>query len=285
MKTKRVTKIIFLPLICIIIIILVVCGAKFFDYYSVFPDKYIDENILSMKSSQVVSLDGSIKTPTGIAYDEAEDTFWLCDHGDEDKPFSIYELSRDFCLTGKEIKLIDILDAECNLQGITYDSQDDSFWIAVGDKIVEVDKDGKKLNEVVLDQFEKFKSNGIAYDKKTDSLWVLCYRRLLINCSKDGKVKKSVQCNISDQDQLLFVDSNTLYFSAGADYNGDDNFIMKVDTNTKIIKTIYRLEDSFAVEGISVLDGKLYVVNDGIYHNAKIRDNYISCYDIFLAEQ
>ena len=279
MKTKRVIKIIFLPLICIIAIILA-CGVKFFSEYSVSPGKYVSGDTLSMKSSQIIGLDNSIKTPTGVAYDEAAGTFWLCDYGSEDKPCSIYELSKDFRLTGKEIKLTSILDKDWNLQGITYDSQDDSFWIAVGNKIVEVDKDGKELNEIVLDQFDKFKSNGIAYDKETDSLWILCDRKLLINCSKNGKVQKSIKCNISDQDHLFFVDSSSLYISAGADYNGDDNFIMEVEVDTKKIKALYRLEDSFAVEGISVLDGKLYVINDGIFHNAKIKDNYVSCYDL-----
>ncbi|MFQ9014718.1 MAG: hypothetical protein ACLR6S_12295 [Lacrimispora saccharolytica] len=279
MKTKRVIKIIFVPLICIIAIILA-CGVKFFSKYSVSPGKYVSGDTLSMKSSQIIGLDNSIKTPTGVAYDEAAGTFWLCDYGSEDKPCSIYELSKDFRLTGKEIKLTSILDKDWNLQGITYDSQDDSFWIAVGNKIVEVDKDGKELNEIVLDQFDKFKSNGIAYDKETDSLWILCDRKLLINCSKNGKVQKSIKCNISDQDHLFFVDSSSLYISAGADYNGDDNFIMEVEVDTKKIKALYRLEDSFAVEGISVLDGKLYVINDGIFHNAKIKDNYVSCYDL-----
>lgn len=279
MKTKRVIKIIFVPLICIIAIILA-CGVKFFSKYSVSPGKYVSGDTLSMKSSQIIGLDNSIKTPTGVAYDEAAGTFWLCDYGSEDKPCSIYELSKDFRLTGKEIKLTSILDKDWNLQGITYDSQDDSFWIAVGNKIVEVDKDGKELNEIVLDQFDKFKSNGIAYDKETDSLWILCDRKLLINCSKNGKVQKSIKCNISDQDHLFFVDSSSLYISAGADYNGDDNFIMEVEVDTKKIKALYRLEDSFAVEGISMLDGKLYVINDGIFHNAKIKDNYVSCYDL-----
>jgi len=278
MKIKRVIKIMFVPLICIIVIILAY-GMKLFSN-SVSPSKYVNIDTQSMKSSQIISLDSLIKTPTGIAYDEAEGTFWLCDYGSEDKPCSIYELSKNFCLTGKAIKLTSIMDTDWNLQGITYDSQDDSFWIAVGNKIVEVDKNGKKLNEVVLEQFEKFKSNGIAYDKETDSLWILCYQKLLINCSKNGKVQKSIKCNISDQDHLFCVGSSSLYISAGADYNGDNNFIMEVEIDTNKIKTLYRLEDSFAIEGISVLDEKLYVVNDGIFHNAKIKDNYVSCYDL-----
>lgn len=279
MKIKRVIKIMFVPLIGIIVFILA-CGVKFFSEYSVSPSKYVGGDTLSMKSNQIISLDSSIRTPTGVAYDEVRGTFWLCDYGSEDKPCSIYELSKDFCLTGKAIKLTSILDTDWNLQGITYDSQDDSFWIAVGNKIVEVDKDGKELNEIVLDQFEKFKANGIAYDKETDSLWILCYRKLLINCSKDGKIQKSIKCNISDQDHLFFADSSNLYISAGADYNGDDNFIMEVEVDTKKIKALYRLEDSFAVEGITVIDKRLYVVNDGIFHNAKIKDNYVSCYDL-----
>lgn len=264
---------------CIIIITLAY-GMKFFSEYSVSPSKYVSKDTLSMKSSQIISLDNLIKTPTGVAYDEIGGTFWLCDYGAEDKPGSIYELSKDFHLTGKTIELTSIWDTDWNLQGITYDLKDDSFWIAVGNKIVEVDKDGKEINEIMLDQFKRFKSNGIAYDKETDSLWILCYRKLLINCSKDGKVQKSIKCNISDQDHLFFVNSSSLYISAGADYNGDDNFIMEVDVDTRKTKTLYRLEDSFAVEGISVLGGRLFVVNDGIFHNAKIKDNYVSCYDL-----
>ena len=172
------------------------------------------------------------------------------------------------------------MDVDWNLQGITYDSQEDSFWIAVGNKVVEVDKEGNELSEIVLAQFGKFKSNGIAYDKESNSLWILCDRKLLINCSKNGIVQRSIECNISDQDHLFWVDASCLYISAGADYNGDDNFIMEFELDTKKIKVLYRLEDSFAIEGIFVLDGKLYVINDGNYHDAKIKNNYVSCYDL-----
>lgn len=279
MKTKRVIKIIFISLICIIIILLVY-GPKILDKYSVSPDKYIDRDTISMKSSQIIGLDSSIKTPTGVTYDEVAGTFWLCDYGNEDKQCSIYELSKDFRLTGREIELTSILDVDWNLQGITYDSQEDSFWIAVGNKVVEVDKEGNELSEIVLAQFGKFKSNGIAYDKESNSLWILCDRKLLINCSKNGIVQRSIECNISDQDHLFWVDASCLYISAGADYNGDDNFIMEFELDTKKIKVLYRLEDSFAIEGIFVLDGKLYVINDGNYHDAKIKNNYVSCYDL-----
>lgn len=254
---------------------------RFISGYSISPDKFINNSTISMSSSELIRLDDVIKVPTGIAYDSDSGTFWICDYEVADKFCYVYEFSKDFQFTGNEIAIVVNSEEEWNLQGITYDTKDKAFWIATGNKVIEVDKNGNVLNEIILDQLKNYKSNGLAYDKETDSLWILCYQKLLINCSKDGKVLKTIRCNIKDQDQLFFVDSSTLYFSAGADYNGDSNFIIEINVDEQEIKARYRLIDSFAIEGIYILGDKLYVVNDGTFHNAQIKDNYISCYDLF----
>lgn len=43
-------------------------------------------------------------------------------------------------------------------------------------------------------------------------------------------------------------------------------------------KFVYRVNESYAVEGILVKDSTLFVVNDGIYHEAKIKNNYVQEY-------
>lgn len=36
----------------------------------------------------------------------------------------------------------------------------------------------------------------------------------------------------------------------------------------------------FAIEGIIVIDDKMYILNDGKYHKAKMQDSYIAVYDL-----
>lgn len=45
-------------------------------------------------------------------------------------------------------------------------------------------------------------------------------------------------------------------------------------------KIKYILKDSFAIEGISIIDNDILILNDGYYHNAKVAENQINYYSI-----
>lgn len=230
---------------------------------------------------------GSGFTCTGLAYDNVDDVFWVGNYGSE-YPKSdvvlptIIKMSKDFKEIEDEIRIYEIFpDRNINLQGVAYDNSDDSLWFADGEYIQHVSKEGIDLGFIELGDYQKYKSNGICYDEKTDSLWVLFYYNYLVNFSKDGIVLEVMECDYVDQDQLCIDESgNNLYFSVGADYKGDENYLCKVDLNAKKISVSYKLLGSYAVEGISILDRQLYVMNDGHFHSALINSNLVNKYKL-----
>ena len=87
------------------------------------------------------------------------------------------------------------------------------------------------------------------------------------------------------QDQLwLDETNNVMYFTAGINYSGDilkgDNALWSVDLDTGAVSEAYAFADSYAVEGICMSEGKMYVLNDGYYHSARIPVNQVNIYDI-----
>ena len=68
-----------------------------------------------------------------------------------------------------------------------------------------------------------------------------------------------------------------IYFSAGADYHGD-SYIYTVDLKTSKVEPLYILKDSYAIEGITIVNNVLYVLNDGYYHDAQISVNQVNMY-------
>lgn len=110
-----------------------------------------------------------------------------------------------------------------------------------------------------------------------NTLWTLT-NNYLYNCSYDGVVQKSIKIHIKGQDQLFLDEKNDLiYFSAGADYHGD-SYIYTVDLKTSKVKPLYVLKDSYAIEGITIVDDVLYVLNDGYYHDAETPINQVNMY-------
>lgn len=85
-----------------------------------------------------------------------------------------------------------------------------------------------------------------------------------------------LNCDIKDQDQLLIIDGELL-FTAGADYLGDKNYLYRINKDGKC-RLLGPLKNSYAVEGMVFIDDSLYVFNDGYYHDAKIKKNYVAVY-------
>ncbi len=77
----------------------------------------------------------------------------------------------------------------------------------------------------------------------------------------------------------MFLDEENelIYFSAGADYHGD-SYIYTVDLKTNKVEPLYILKDSYAIEGITIVNNVLYVLNDGYYHDAQISVNQVNMY-------
>lgn len=216
-----------------------------------------------------------------MSYEKNEDVFYVGNIG-KTLPTSngfkstIVKLSKNGTVNLGEIKLYNIFPTMLDIQGITIDENDDTIWFcSTGEnKIRHITKAGVEIESIDLD-----KPTGIVYDNRTNTLWVLTYTKLL-NINKDGKIIDSINISIEGQDQLFLDESkNIMYFTAGVNYHSD-NYVYKIDLSTKKIDLVFKLKDSYCVEGIYIENGIMYILNDGYYHSGKNPINQLNKYDI-----
>lgn len=222
-------------------------------------------------------------TCTGLCYDKTGQTWGIGNYGREkrgDKDFypSIVNVSADF----SEINYVISLDRDdqVDIQGVAYDEETSSLWYTNGERVINCDPiTGEEICGFTIGDYSKFKANGICFDSKDQTLWVLCKYKYLLHFSKDGTLIDEVVCEYLNQDHIYMDDDGLLYISVGADYQGEKNYVLCMDREANIQK-LYQVKGSYAIEGIVLMDNRLYVVNDGIYHESKIKKNYIQIYDI-----
>ncbi len=225
-------------------------------------------------------------TCTGLAWDAKAGEFLLGNIG-QDLPTTeglrstIVRMSSDFSTVKGEINLYGTFPEMKDIQGLCVDGADSTIWFcSFGEgKVRHITREGEPLSEVDVEQ-----PTGIAYDSRTDCVWVLTYSQL-IRMSKDGVAQESFDVSVKGQDQLwLDEGANVMYFTGGLNYNGGlfkgDNAVYAVDLSSGEVSERYNLADSWAVEGLYIADGKMYVLNDGYYHSAKVRVNEVCVYDI-----
>ena len=217
-------------------------------------------------------------TCTGLYWDKEEESFFIGNAGKykpNDKTFqaSIEIVEKDFSAIKGDIPCYLKFENMRDIQGVTK-STDGTIWLcSYGEnKVRHIDEKGNELGN-----FDIKEPSGIANDSKSNTLWTLT-NNYLYNCSYDGVVQKSIKIHIKGQDQLFLDEKNDLiYFSAGADYHGD-SYIYTVDLKTSKVKPLYVLKDSYAIEGITIVDDVLYVLNDGYYHDAETPINQVNMY-------
>lgn len=270
MKMKNYKKIVSLTML-VITIFLIGCGKQ--------------EGIISKSIIQVPDVEGGLEgkgfTCTGLTYDNKEDVFYVANIGKatpktEGFKSTIVKVSKDFKENLGEIKLYETFKEMSDIQGLTIDYSDNSFWFCSfsENKIRHIDKYGKDLGYI---DFEK--PTGIVYDNRTDSLWVLSYDDL-VNIKKDGTIEKKISIQEEGQDQLwLDEKSNKMYITTGNNYKSS-NYVFTIDLSTEEVKKEYTMADSYAVEGIYIEGSDMYILNDGFYHNGKVKVNQVNIYDL-----
>ena len=225
-------------------------------------------------------------TCTGLAYDDENNTWWVGSYGrtNEGDPYGhsrIVEMDDDFQEIIGIIDLTDRIDGlNQDMQGVALDESDGTIWFADNKNVYNITKQGELIKTVEFDSKYK-KPNGIAYDKTNDSLWVLFFTKYLVNIDKDGTILGEYPCDVEAQDHVYCSETNgAVYFTAGADYSGDRNYVYQYDFDAQTAVPIYQLMDSYAVEGLVLKDGNLYIANDGLYHQAYEPVNVIKRYEI-----
>lgn len=59
---------------------------------------------------------------------------------------------------------------------------------------------------------------------------------------------------------------------------GTNNYVCKVSTEDGSVVGLYRVSGSNAVEGICIIDEKMLIANDGLYHSDLRGNSYITVY-------
>ena len=279
-------------IICICIVTMVII--MIFDLYNRNQTKNTidistlnDVTIVDLEPTEYVELptqldNGAALTATGVSFNRNNGFYYIGNYGkstiDDSKFYpSIISMPNDFSCVDRVIHLN---SESIDVQGIAYDEMTDSFWYTNGDSVINCDAlDAREISRFSLGKYSKYKANGICIDTDDSSIWILCMYKYLINYGRDGEIKCVIQSEYIGQDHIFMDSKGMLYISIGNDYNGENNFVLCMDKEANI-KTLYRVKKSYAIEGILVLNNNLYVVNDGIYHDAKIRSNYIQIYRI-----
>lgn len=122
--------------------------------------------------------DGAGFTCTGLAYDATSNTFWA-----GITAACIRRIARFTCRWSicrlifrtilKEIQL-EGYDG-INVQGVAFDSSNQTIWYADGKSIINIDQTGTRQRSFTLGQYSAYIPNGLTYDASTDTLYVLCY--------------------------------------------------------------------------------------------------------------
>lgn len=222
-------------------------------------------------------------TCTGLTWDEKDNSFWIGDYGAMDNKNipspRVIEVNSNLTEIVKTLDLSGVLSSNDNLQGVAYDTDSNTLWLAVGDTIKNIYKDGKLRAEFSIGKYSTYKSNGICVDESNDTLWVLCYSKYLLHFDKSGNLIKEYKLNYKDQDHICIYDGAILV-TVGADYNGEENYVIAVERNTGKVSVLYKILGAYAVEGVCVVGDKLYIANDGFYHDAKVKESYISIFEM-----
>ena len=233
-------------------------------------------NIKKVPSYEQINGENIGFTCTGLYYDENEQLFYVGNIGKykpEEKTFkaTIEIIDSSFENILETITLYDKYPNIKDIQGITKDSNDNIWFCSPAENLIRlISKDGNEISKISVKN-----PSGIAYDKEKKDLWVLT-DKFLINYSTKGDVIKKFFIKEKGQDQL-YIDESKILFTAGLDYNGD-SYIYEVDKETGKYKIKYILKDSFAIEGISIVDNNILILNDGYYHNAKVAENQLNYY-------
>lgn len=219
--------------------------------------------------------------PTGISYSNMNDCYYIGNYGkrkNEDK--GIYPSIICFDASFESIKNeLYFNDDSTDIQGISCDEKG-SIWYTNSDYVINCSvKDGSIMSSFKIEGFQRYKANGICIDPQDGSLWVLCMYKYLLHYKRDGKLIEAFDCNYIGQDHICIDKEGHIFISTGSDYTGNDNYVLRFSKDFSLEK-IYRVNDSYAIEGIVVNGSELIVVNDGIYHDAKIKKNYIQIYNL-----
>ena len=231
-------------------------------------------------------------TCTGLSYDKKRDVWYIADIGKniqdsygtklyrkllkkgEKYNSRIVVVSKDFHKIINTIPCSEIFPNCKDVQGVAYDKFNDSLWyVSPGENLIRnIDMEGRCIREITVEN-----PSGIACNTKDDTVWVLT-SSTLYNLRKDGEILNLYSLNIKGLDQIFIdEDMDILLITVGDNYYVN-NYLYTFSLSERKIVSKIALENSYAIEGVAILDDILFIINDGYYHKAKIPKNIVALY-------
>jgi hypothetical protein len=219
-------------------------------------------------------------TITGLAYDPSG-FFWASNFGDNIEPIgapyapALIKLSLDGTTILQEIDISSVIGTDAGIQGIAYDSSDDTLWVCEGPghTVWHLTTSG-----TLIGSFESTHCNGIAYDSLSDTLWILNTNSVFKNYTKEGVEIQEYPCFIPAPDMLTYdADRDAIWATGGS--NGSDGKVYIFYKDKGWARQITTSGNTESIEGIVVLGDKVYLGNDGYYHNTDTT-NTLQIYDL-----
>ena len=274
-KNSKKNILIIVLIVMVSIVLIVFCAGK--------NPNIKTENIKELYANETIKLDNIEAgvggfTCTGATYDTKTNTFYIGDAGkmnfdDESFKATIRQISFDFDSQIKSFDCYKQFENMKDIQGVTLDNHGNIWFCSHGENLVRC----ISINGEGISEFHIKNPSGIAYSNEDDCFWILTDHNL-IETTKEGKIIKKYYLKIDGQDQLYYdVENKELYITAGLDYYGD-SFVYVFDLEKDELELRYILHDSFAIEGISIVNKKMYIFNDGLYHEAKEPVNQVKVY-------
>jgi Alpha-L-arabinofuranosidase B, catalytic len=222
-------------------------------------------------------------TCTGLAHDPVDNAWWVGNDGRNvlaDVTFqpSLVKLSIDGSTKLAELDMGALFALNNSIQGVAYDTTDDSIWFASPSEnlIRHVSKAGANL----ANHISKTAPNGLCYDSLRDALWYTSGTNLF-RISKAGTLQDTVALGVAELDHLFYdVGRDLVWYSYGG--NGVPGNVKAYKPTTAATTHFFRLPSAQAVEGISILGSTLYVCHDGYFHNVAPLENQLQTYTVSL---
>ena len=219
-------------------------------------------------------------TCTGLAYDEATNTFLVGEFGallpDDPVTGSIVRMSDDFSRVVETIPLYNTVTK--GVQGVALDTHDNTIWFCYpnGNRIWHISSDGMNLGSIATPR-----PTGIAYNDRDDTFWILSLDGNIRHITKSGTVLTTIAFSYNEPLDQCFLDKHRglLYITAGTNYSGRNNvYCLNINTEEQYIACTV---DSYAVEGIWLGNNdKMIILNDGYFHGAIVDKNQANVYTI-----
>ncbi len=217
-------------------------------------------------------------TCTGLAYDPIDNNWWVGNDGrnvvaDVTYQPSLVNLSLNGASKVAELDMLVPYASMQTLQGVAYDTTDNTLWIASTDegKVHHVSQAGADLaGDLTITSV-----NGLAYDSLRDQLWYV---------KSTGPVYRIAKNSATQLAQITlpfdWAEVDNLFYDAARDWlwvsygtAGANGWVAAFNITTGLMEYHAELLSVLAIEGIALRGSTLYVTDDEYAHGVGISKN------------